>query len=61
MITDGVGTLWEHLKYSGDKEAPDYVLSIRNREANFSGDVKFTGKKYDISGYYSFTILRLVF
>jgi hypothetical protein len=29
MITDGVGTLWEHLKYSGDKEAPDYVLSIQ--------------------------------
>jgi iron complex outermembrane receptor protein len=25
-----------------------------NRESNFSGDVKFTGKKYDISGYYSY-------
>jgi hypothetical protein len=42
MITDGVGTLWE-FKYSGDKEA-GYVLSNSNREANFSGDVKFTGK-----------------
>jgi iron complex outermembrane receptor protein len=29
----------------GDKEAPDYVLSNSgNREANFSGDIKFTGK-----------------
>lgn len=42
-------------KYMGDKEAPDYVLSNSgNREANFSGDIKFTGKKYDVSGYYSF-------
>jgi iron complex outermembrane receptor protein len=42
-------------KYSADKEAPDYVLSNSgNREADFSGDVKFTGKKYDISGYYSY-------
>lgn len=52
------GWSWNALgtfKYSGDKEAPDYVLSNSgNREANFSGDVKFTGKKYDISGYYSF-------
>jgi iron complex outermembrane receptor protein len=51
------GWSWNALgtfKYSGDKEAPDYVLSNSgNREANFSGDVKFTGKKYDISGYYS--------
>lgn len=39
----------------GDKEAPDYVLSNSgNQEANFSGDIKFTGKKYDVSGYYSF-------
>jgi iron complex outermembrane receptor protein len=52
------GWSWNALgtfKYSGDKEAPDYVLSNSgNREANFSGDVKFTGKKYDISGYYSY-------
>jgi iron complex outermembrane receptor protein len=51
------GWSWNALgtfKYSGDKEAPGYVLSNSgNREANFSGDVKFTGKKYDISGYYS--------
>jgi iron complex outermembrane receptor protein len=43
------GWSWNALgtfKYSGDKEAPDYVLSNSgNREANFSGDVKFTGKK----------------
>jgi iron complex outermembrane receptor protein len=31
---------------------PDYVLSNSGNQANFSGDVKFTGKKYDISGYY---------
>ena len=52
------GWSWNALgtfKYSGDREASDYVLSNSgNREANFSGDVKFTGKKYDISGYYSF-------
>jgi hypothetical protein len=42
------GWSWNALgtfKYSGDKEAPDYVLSNSgNREANFSGDVKFTEK-----------------
>jgi len=52
------GWSWNALgtfKYSGDREAPDYVLSNSgNREANFSGDIKFTGKKYDVSGYYSF-------
>ena len=52
------GWSWNALgtfKYSGDREAPDYVLSNSgNREGNFSGDVKFTGKKYDISGYYSY-------
>ena len=51
------GWSWNALgtfKYSGDREAPDYVLSNSgNREANFSGDVKFTGKKYDVSGFYS--------
>jgi iron complex outermembrane receptor protein len=43
------GWSWNALgtvKYMGDKEAPDYVLSNSgNREANFSGDIKFTGKK----------------
>jgi iron complex outermembrane receptor protein len=52
------GWSWNALgtyKYMGDKEAPDYVLSNSgNQEANFSGDVKFTGRKYDVSGYYSF-------
>lgn len=42
-------------KYAGDREAPDYVLSnTGNREANFSGDLKFTGKKYDFAGFYSY-------
>lgn len=41
-------------KYYGDREAPDYTLSnTGNREANFSGDLKYTGKKFDISAYYS--------
>ncbi len=41
-------------KYFGDRNAANYVLSNSgNREINFSGDVKFTGKKYDISGFYS--------
>ena len=52
------GWSWNALgtfKYSGDREAPDYVLSnTGNREANFSGDLKFTGKKYDVSGFYSY-------
>jgi hypothetical protein len=51
IIKDGVGTHWEHSSIQVTKK-PDYVLSNSgNREANFSGDVKFTGKKYDISGY----------
>ncbi|HEX8576746.1 MAG TPA: carboxypeptidase-like regulatory domain-containing protein, partial [Flavobacterium sp.] len=42
-------------KYMGDRESPDYVLSnTGNREANFSGDIKYMGKKYDISAYYSY-------
>lgn len=43
------------LKYIGDKEAPNYVLSnTGNREANFSGDIKFTGKNFDITSFYSY-------
>lgn len=43
------------LKYLGDRETPNYVLSnTGNREANFSGDLKYTGKKYDIAAFYSF-------
>jgi hypothetical protein len=60
-MTDGVGTLWEHSSIQATKKHRIMYCPIQNREANFSGDVKFTGKKYDISGYYSFTILRLVF
>lgn len=42
-------------KYMGDREAPNYVLSNSgNREANFSGDVKYIGKKYDITTFYSY-------
>ena len=41
-------------KYFGDRNAANYVLSNSgNRELNFSGDVKFTGKKYDVSAFYS--------
>lgn len=41
-------------KYFGDREAPDYTLSnTGNREANFSGDLKYTGKKFDFTAFYS--------
>ena len=41
-------------KYFGDREAPEYTLSnTGNREANFSGDLKYTGKKFDFNAYYS--------
>ena len=41
-------------KYFGDRQAPAYNLSnTGNREVNFSGDVKYIGKKYDVSVYYS--------
>ena len=41
-------------KYFGDRNSANYVLSNSgNRELNFSGDVKFTGKKYDVSAFYS--------
>ncbi|MSP07906.1 MAG: TonB-dependent receptor [Chitinophagaceae bacterium] len=43
------------LKYIGDKEAPNYVLSnTGNREAAFSGDIKFTGENYDMTSFYSY-------
>jgi iron complex outermembrane receptor protein len=48
---NAVGTF----KYIGDKTAPDYVLSnTGNRELNFSGDIKFSRKKYDFTAFYSF-------
>ncbi len=41
-------------KYFGDRNSANYVLSNSgNREINFSGDVKFTGKKFDVSAFYS--------
>ena len=43
------------LKYMGDKQAADYVLSnTGNREANFSGDIKYTAKKYNATAFYSY-------
>ncbi|MBE98882.1 TonB-dependent receptor [Flavobacterium coralii] len=43
------------LKYMGDREAPDYVISnTGNREANFAGDVRYSAEKYSLTGYYSF-------
>lgn len=53
-----LGWSWNALgtfKYLGDRETPNYVLSNSgNREANFSGDIKYSGKKYDFTGYYSY-------
>ena len=43
------------LKYIGDKQAPDYVLSnTGNREVNFSGDIKYTAKKFNSTAFYSY-------
>ena len=42
-------------KYYGDREAPDYVLSnTGNREANFSGDIKYIASRYTLGASYSF-------
>ena len=53
-----LGFSWNALgtfKYMGDKEAPDYVLSnTGNRNANFTGDLKYTAKKYNTSVFYSY-------
>jgi iron complex outermembrane recepter protein len=53
-----LGWNWNTLatfKYMGDKQAPDYVLSnTGNREANFSGDIKYTAKKYNATSFYSY-------
>jgi iron complex outermembrane receptor protein len=51
-----IGWSWNALgtvKYMGDK-APDYVLSNSGNREAFSGDIKFTGKKQDVSAYYSY-------
>lgn len=43
------------LKYMGDREAPDYVISnTGNREANFAADTKYIGDDYDLTASYSF-------
>ncbi len=53
-----LGWSWNALatfKYNGDKQAPDYVLSnTGNREASFTGDIKYTAKKYNTTAFYSF-------
>jgi hypothetical protein len=41
MIKDGVGTLWEHSSIQATKKHRIMYCPFRNREANFSGDVKF--------------------
>jgi iron complex outermembrane recepter protein len=52
------GFSWNALgtfKYLGDREAANYVLSnTGNREANFTGDLKYSGQKYDVTSFYSF-------
>jgi iron complex outermembrane recepter protein len=41
-------------KYLGDRESAHYSLTNSgNREANFSGDIKYNGKKYDFTVFYS--------
>jgi iron complex outermembrane receptor protein len=53
-----LGWSWNALgtfKYMGDKQAPDYVLSnTGNREANFSGDLKYAAQKYNATAFYSY-------
>ena len=47
---NAVGTF----KYFGDRNSANYVLSNSgNRELNFSGDAKYTGKKFDVAAFYS--------
>lgn len=43
------------LKYLGDRETPNYVMSNSgNREQNFSGGVRFAQEKYNFDAIYSF-------
>lgn len=43
------------MKYNGDRNAVNYILSnTGNRELNFTGDAKYTGKNFHIGGFYSF-------
>ncbi|MFM9825294.1 TonB-dependent receptor, partial [Flavobacterium sp.] len=57
------GWSWNALgtfKYMGDRESPNYVLSnTGNREANFTADLKYIGKKFDLSSFYSFYNARI--
>ena len=57
------GWRWNALstfKYLGDKEAPDYVLSnTGNREFNFSGDISFVKKEYEVLAFYSFYLAEI--
>ncbi len=51
------GWSWNTLgtfRYLGDIVSPNYVLSnTGNRELNFTGDLKFSGKKFDVTAFYS--------
>jgi len=55
---NNLGFSWNALatyKYLGDKSAPDYILSnTGNREANFSGDIKYAAENYDFTAFYSY-------
>lgn len=43
------------LKYIGDKNAPDYVLSnTGNRQASFTGDIQYKTNKFNASAFYSY-------
>lgn len=53
-----LGWSWNALgtiKYLGDRETPDYLLSNSgNREQNFSGSIRFAQEKYNFNAMYSF-------
>ena len=55
---NGLGWSWNTVgtfKYMGDRQAPDYILSnTGNREANFTGDIRFAQKNYNFSAMYSY-------
>ena len=43
------------IKNIGDKQSPDYVLSnTGNKNLNFSGDIRYTAKKYNTTVFYSY-------
>jgi hypothetical protein len=55
MIKDGVGMHWEQSSIWETKKHPIMSCLTQGIEANFSGDIKFTGKQ-DVSAYYNTTI-----